>query len=114
MTLMYSIRRGASIVGGTLFLIFGFITFYNGKQLYEAAKILWEYAKFVVISFLIALFSGVAFVWGMGWTLNDKERAKMKKYRREEKIRKKKQAELDKKRRKLLKKHGLEEKKKKR
>ncbi|MBU1173256.1 MAG: hypothetical protein KKD44_27130 [Proteobacteria bacterium] len=94
-----------------MFLLFGFVTVINGQQLYDAVMVIWEQAKVVAISFVITLFSVCVFTWGMGWTLNDKERAKMKQYRKEQKEKKKREIELDRKRQLLLKKHGLEEKK---
>ena len=113
MSIMYSIRKAVSIIGGCLFLIFAFTSYVNGDQVYDAAILLWEQAQFVMLSIGLTFFGLALFVWGMGWTLSDKEKAKMKKHRKQEAERKKKQTELEKKRRLLLKKHGLEEKKKK-
>lgn len=104
----YKVRRIATVIGGAIFLLFGFATFVLGGEIYEQLKVVWDGAKIALICLATTIGGGMFFVWGMGWTMSSKERSKMNKHRQLEKEKTQKTKELERKRKRLLRKHGLE------
>jgi len=109
MAILYELRRIMTIIGGAIFLLFGFATVIVSQDLYEAAVQLWNGAKIALICFGATIVGGFLFVWGLGYTMSNKDREKMKKYRQLKVEKKKKQLELKRKRERILRKHGLQE-----
>lgn len=100
--------KWATVVGGTIFFFGSFLCLVTLQPVVEQVMLAWQAAKESILLVGTTIFGGMLLVWGMGWTLSDKDRQKMKNYNklRAEKI--KKQKELEMKRKRLLRKHGLD------
>jgi hypothetical protein len=107
MSFWYKVRRAMSILGAMVFLVFGIATYVLLNTIVPELHIIWEGAQNTILCLAGTIGGLSAFVWGMGWTMDTKERDRMKKRRKEEAEKKRKIQELEKKRAKLLKKHGL-------
>jgi hypothetical protein len=101
-------KRYAAAIGGTIFLFGMFLSFLTFEPVIKEIIEAWEVAKGSILLVGTTIFGGMLFVWGMGWTLSDKERKKMNKYNELQSEKKKKSAELERKRKRLLRKHNLE------
>lgn len=107
MSFWYKVRRAMSIIGAMVTLVFGIATYVLINTIVPELQVVWQGAQNTILCLGGTIAGLSAFVWGMGWTMDTKERDRMKKKRKEEAEKKRKAEELEKKRAKLLKKHGL-------